>query len=164
MAVALSSRLGQAVVRMAGSPLFARIGPRVVPKVDRLLHRVTGGRVISSGALIPSLMLEVRGAKSGQLRQTPLATMPKDGSWYVVGSNFGREQHPVWTVNLAANPDAEITYRGEKIRVHAHRLSEEEKEAVWPELNRTWPNFDVYTARSGRNLRVFRLDRRDDPT
>jgi len=164
MAVSLSSRLGRIVVRVAGSPLFAKVGPQVVPRIDRAVHRLTGGRALTSSAMLPSLMLEVRGAKSGQLRRTPLATLPKDGAWYVVGSNFGREQHPVWTVNLAANPDAHITFGGERIPVHAHRLSEGEKDAVWPELNAVWPNFAVYTTRSGRDLRVFRLDRRDDPT
>ncbi len=162
MAVKVGGPLGKVVVAVAGSRAFAKVGPKVVPHLDRALHRLTGGRVLSSAAMLPSLMLTVRGAKSGEPRLTPLATLPKDGAWYVVGSNFGRETHPVWTVNLAANPDAEINFKGEKIPVQAHRLTEEEKDAIWPELTRSWPNFDVYTSRSGRNLRVFRLDRRPD--
>ncbi|MDQ2650942.1 MAG: hypothetical protein M3Z03_15500 [Actinomycetota bacterium] len=30
---------------------------------------------------------------------------------------------------------------------------------MWPALVAAWPAFDAYTQRSGRDLRVFRLDR-----
>ena len=152
--------VGRGVEKMAGSPLFAKIGPKVVPHVDRVLHKITGGRVIMSAGMVPSLMLSVRGAKSGQLRRTPLATVPIDDSWYIVGSNFGRESHPVWTVNLKANPDASISFKGKDYEVMATLLSEDEKKAVWPQLIKLWPNYDVYVERSQRDLRVFRLDRR----
>ena len=152
--------VGRGVEKMAGSPFFAKIGPKVVPHLDRVLHKLTGGRVLTSAAMVPSLMLSVRGAKSGQLRQTPLATMPVDGSWYVVGSNFGRDSHPLWTGNLTANPDASISFKGKKYDVRARLLDADEKQAVWPQLTQVWPNYDVYTERSGRDLRVFRLDPR----
>lgn len=160
MAVALTSGLGRAVQKMAGSPIFAKLGPKVVPKVDRFLNKISGGRLMTSAGIVPSLMLNVRGAKSGQLRRTPLATVPLDGSWYIVGSNFGREKHPVWTANLMANPDASIGFRGKSIDVTASLLTEDEKAAVWPKLTEAWPNYDVYVERSKRDLRVFRLDPR----
>jgi deazaflavin-dependent oxidoreductase (nitroreductase family) len=156
----LESPVGRAVQKMAGSKAFMRVGPKIVPHMDRLIHKVSGGKFISSGGLLPSLVLTVRGAKTGQPRTTPLATMPDGESWYVVGSNFGKDSHPVWTVNLMANPDAEISYRGRKVPVHATLLSAEEKQAIWSKLTTFWPNYDVYTERSGRDLRVFRLDPR----
>jgi deazaflavin-dependent oxidoreductase (nitroreductase family) len=160
MASLRNTGFGRGIEKMAGSPLFARVGPKFIPKLDRLIHKVTGGRVIMSAGMVPSLMLTVRGAKSGQLRQTPLATMPVDESWYIVGSNFGRESHPVWTVNLKANPDASISFKGKSYDVMATLLSDSEKEAIWPQLTKMWPNYDVYTERSQRDLRVFRIDRR----
>ena len=158
MAVRLDSRLGKAVQKMAGSKAFMRIGPKVVPHVDRFLHKVSGGKFISSGGLLPSLVLTTTGAKTGQKRTTPLATKPEDGFWYVVGSNFGREKHPAWTANLIANPDAEVSFKGKTTAVTAHQLTAEEKAEVWPHLVKFWPNYDVYVERSGRDLRVFRLD------
>jgi deazaflavin-dependent oxidoreductase (nitroreductase family) len=160
MPAKIDSRLGRIVVKVAGTRSFMRIAPKIVPHLDRTLHKVSGGRVIMSGGMLPSLVLSTTGARSGQLRTTPLATKPQNGSWYVVGSNFGRDNHPAWTANLIANPDAEISFRARDILVRAHLLSTEEKATMWPELVRFWPNFDVYTERSGRDLRVFRLDRR----
>ena len=143
---------------MAASRGFRAVGPKVVPPLDRFLSRVTGGRVVLSGAMVPSLVLETTGAKSGQRRTTPLACLPEDdGSFLVVGSNFGRERHPAWTANLKANPGATVTFRGRTIQVTAALLEAEDKAAVWPRLTAVWPNYDRYTEVSGRDLRVFRL-------
>jgi deazaflavin-dependent oxidoreductase (nitroreductase family) len=156
--VRLESKVGQVVVKMAGSKQFMRIGPKIVPHLDRFLHKVSGGKFISSGGLLPSLVLFTTGAKTGQRRSTPLATKPEGDGWYVVGSNFGRETHPAWTANLIANPDAEVSFKGTTTKVRAHLLTAEEKAEVWPRLVKFWPNYDVYVERSGRDLRVFRLD------
>ena len=43
MGVRLDSRLGRAVQKMAGSKTVMRVGPKVVPHVDRFLHKVSGG-------------------------------------------------------------------------------------------------------------------------
>ena len=115
---------------MAGSKQFMRIGPKVVPHVDRFLHKVSGGKFISSGGLLPSMVLTTTGAKTGQKRTTPLATKPEGEGWYVVGSNFGREKHPAWTANLIANPDAEVSFKGKSTPVKAHLLTAEEKAEV----------------------------------
>ena len=71
-----------------------------------------------------------------------------------------RLEHPAWTANLMANPDAEVSFKGKSTPVRAHLLTTDEKAQVWPRLVQFWPNYDVYVERSGRDLRVFRLDPR----
>jgi deazaflavin-dependent oxidoreductase (nitroreductase family) len=156
----MDSKLGKIVVKASGTKTFMHIGPKIVPHVDRALHKLSGGRIIMSGGMLPSLVLTTTGAKTGQRRTTPLATKPLNGSWYVVGSNFGREDHPAWTANLSAHPDTEISFQARIIAVHAHLLTTEEKDEFLPHLLTFWPNYAVYAARSGRDLRVFRLDPR----
>ena len=158
MSPQVDSPVGRAVQRVAGSPAFAKVAPHVIPHVDRFLHKVTGGRVLMSQGLLPSLVLITVGARSGEERRVPLATLPReDGSFLVVGSNFGREKHPAWTGNLIKTPEATISYRGRDIPVTATQLSDEEKAEQWPMLTTMWPTFDRYVERSGRNLRVFKL-------
>lgn len=156
----INSRFGRAVVKVAGSKTFMRVGPKVVPPLDRVLHKVTGGRVILSRGMLPSLVLTTTGAKTGQRRTTPLATLPDGDGWYVVGSNFGRDNHPAWTANLMANPQAEVSFNARTTAVRAHLLTPNEKAELWPKLVKFWPNYDVYTKRSGRDLRIFRLEPR----
>src|SRR5256885_15771654 len=112
LVVKLDSKLGQAVVKMSGSKTFMRIGPKVVPHVDRFLHKVSGGKFISSGGLLPSLVLTTTGAKTGQKRTTPPATKPEGEGRYVLGSNFGPGKHPARTAHLIPNPAAEVSLKG----------------------------------------------------
>lgn len=150
--------VGRLARRMATSRWFRRIGPRIVPPLDRLVSKLTGGRVLLGSALLPMLVLHTTGRRSGEPRTTPLACLPSDEGFYVVGSNFGRESHPAWTYNLIAHPRAEVEFRGERIPVRAHLLDHEERREIWPRLTDLWPAYDDYVGSAGgRELRVFRL-------
>jgi deazaflavin-dependent oxidoreductase (nitroreductase family) len=147
------------IERMAGSKLFSRIGPKVVPKMDRAVHKLTGGRVLPSSLYMPVLLLTAIGHKSGEPRTVPIACFPEGENLVVVASNFGREKHPAWSANLIANPLAEVEFRGRSFPVIAKLLDAEEKAERWEKITRRWPHFDTYTERSGRDLRVFLLQR-----
>jgi len=150
--------VGRAVRKMATSATFRKVGPKVVPPMDRALHRLTGGRVILSKVMVPSMVLTTTGQRSGLPRESPLACVPDgNGGWWVVGSNFGQEQHPAWTGNLLAHPDATVSFNKRLTTVVAQLLSDDEKAAVWPQLTAVWPAYDDYVESSGRNIRVFHL-------
>ena len=149
--------VGRAMRKMATSRGFRKVGPKVVPPMDRTLHKVTGGRVIVSRLLVPSLVLTTTGRKSGLPRESPLACVPQDRGWWVVGSNFGQEAHPAWTGNLIAEPKATVSYEGTTYDVEARLLTDDEKAEVWPTLTSAWPAYDQYVKSSGRNIRVFDL-------
>ena len=143
---------------MAGSALFARLAPHVVPSLDRAVHRLTGGRVVTSQLFVDSLVLTTTGRRTGEPREAPLACAREaSGSWLVVGSNFGKEHHPAWTANLLADPQATVGYRGSVTPVTAALLEGAERDGAWSDLRRAWPLYDRYEDRAGRSLRVFRL-------
>jgi deazaflavin-dependent oxidoreductase (nitroreductase family) len=140
-------------------PIRYVLRPIITP-LDRALFRVSGGRWKLSAPMIPSLVLFSTGAKTGLRRETPLMCFPQpDGTWFIAGSNFGLGQHPAWSANLIAHPDAEIHYRRELIPVHATLLDPAQTEAVWPLLDKQWPAYRDYEKTAGRDIRVFRLTR-----
>ncbi|MBA2890651.1 nitroreductase family deazaflavin-dependent oxidoreductase [Nonomuraea soli] len=144
--------------RMTMTDWFPRVGPKIIPRMDRAVHWLTRGKGLTSDLMIPTMLLTTTGRKSGQPRSTPLACLPEDdGGFLVVGSNFGRESHPAWSGNLLAHPRALVHFRGKDIPVTATLLTGEARAEAWPRLLKLWPVFDHYTARSGRDLRVFRL-------
>ncbi|MFI6471931.1 nitroreductase family deazaflavin-dependent oxidoreductase [Streptomyces sp. NPDC050516] len=149
--------------RVSSTRAFARIAPHVIPAMDRAVHRLTRGRVILSARMLPGVVLTARGAKSGLPRTTPLACMPEEGgdSWVLIGSNFGRPGHPAWTGNLLAHPDAEISWKGRDIAVRARLLRGEERAAAWRAALDFWPPYATYQSRIEREIRLFRLERRD---
>ncbi|MEV5239876.1 nitroreductase family deazaflavin-dependent oxidoreductase [Streptomyces cinnamoneus] len=142
---------------------FARIAPHCIPAVDRAVHRLTGGKVLLSAFMLPSVVLTSTGAKSGLSRRTPLACMPEDRTdtrWILIGSNFGRPGHPAWTANLLAHPEAEISWKGKDIPVRARLLRGAEREEAWAAVLKFWPPYARYQARVEREIRLFRLERR----
>jgi deazaflavin-dependent oxidoreductase (nitroreductase family) len=144
--------------RLSAIPLFARIGPAIVPRLDRAVHRLSGGRFMLGQAVVPSLMLTTTGRKSGLERVTPLACLPEDdGTFLVVGSNFGRESHPSWTANLLAEPRATVSYQHRDVAVTGVLLEGEDRAVAWKRIRTVWPNYDAYEQRAGRVLRLFRL-------
>ncbi len=156
----LDSRLGRLVQRAAQTSAFSPVALTVAPKLDRVVSKLSRGRFTMTSLIVPTLVLTTTGAKSGQPRTTPLATLPDgDDAFYVVGSNFGTEKHPAWSGNLIATPRAGVVYRGTTMPVEARLLTDEEKAAVWPRLTAVWPTYDTYVAKTDRNLRVFRLTR-----
>jgi deazaflavin-dependent oxidoreductase (nitroreductase family) len=151
------------VVRRLIAPLtrtraFRRIGPILLPPVERVLARLTSGRVQVSALLVPSLVLHTIGAMSGEPRDAPLMYTPDGhGRAIVAGTNFAGERHPAWTANLLAHPDAAITVRGRRMTVRADVIPDDEREATWARIEAQWPGYRGYERDSGRTVRLFRL-------
>jgi deazaflavin-dependent oxidoreductase (nitroreductase family) len=130
----------------------------MMPPLEHGWTKISGGRFPLSGVLVPSLVLHTIGAKSGLERDTPLMYCPEpDGRMLVTGSNFARDTHPAWTANLAAHPDAAVTIRGKRMRVHATRITDDRLDETWEWIERQWPGYRGYERDSGRVLRIFRL-------
>ncbi|WP_405881603.1 nitroreductase family deazaflavin-dependent oxidoreductase [Streptomyces sp. NBC_01136] len=168
MAPGIRSRaVVRGVQKVSSTRVFARVAPHLIPGLDRAVHRLTRGKVLLSAQLLPGIVLTVRGARSGLERRTPLACMPEGpegaegaGSWILIGSNFGRTDHPAWTANLLAHPDAQINWKGEDIPVTAHLLAGEERDAAWKAVLAFWPPYATYQARIDREIRLFRIVQR----
>src|SRR5919106_2886549 len=94
---------------LSSKPAFAKVAPSIITPLDKLVHRLTGGRRVLSQGLLPMLVLTTTGAKSGEPRTVPLACFPDGDVIFLVGSNFGRDAHPAWTANLRANPDPRVS-------------------------------------------------------
>lgn len=138
--------------------LFRKLGPVLLPPVERVLARLSGGRVQLSGLLVPSLVLRTIGARSGEPRDTFLMYTPDgEGRAIVAGTSFAQERHPAWTYNLIAHPDAAITVRGRRLAVRATRVADDARDAAWARIERQWPGYRGYERDSGRIVRLFLL-------
>ncbi|MEU2620398.1 nitroreductase family deazaflavin-dependent oxidoreductase [Streptomyces sp. NPDC007157] len=150
--------IGERLVRRAAASRgFLKVAPYVVPALDRTVHRLSGGRVLLSARMLPGAILTSTGARSGLPRRTPLACMPQEDGWLLVGSNYGRTDHPAWTYNLLKHPDVEISWKGRDVPVTARLLTGAERAAAWRQLLEFWPPYATYQERVDRELRVFRL-------
>jgi len=66
----------------------------------------------------------------------------------LVGSNFGRTDHPAWSANLLRHPEAEISHKGRDVQVTARLLSGDDRTAAWTALVAFWPPYATYATRA----------------
>ena len=140
---------------------IGNIAVQLMSKANTWIYRATGGRwgnKFIGGA--PVFLLLTKGRKSGQIRTAPLIYLEDGDDYIIVASKGGMAKHPVWYLNLKANPDAEVEIGTEKTPVTATRVSDEEKKALWPRLCEIYPDYDDYQARTTRNIPVLRLTKR----
>jgi deazaflavin-dependent oxidoreductase (nitroreductase family) len=146
------------VAPLSRTRLFRVLAPAALPPIERLLSRISHGRVQVSGLLVPTLVLRSTGARSGQPRETVLMYTPDGrGRAIVAGTSFARDRHPAWTYNLIAYPDAEIEVRARRLAVRSRLLGPDEREDAWRRIERQWPGYRGYERDSGRVVRLFLL-------
>lgn len=145
------------LLRRAGhTRTLSRLGPLLVP-ADRLVGRLTGGHVVALG-LVPSLILTTTGRRSGQPRRNPLLYVRDGDAFVVIGSNWGKNRQPAWSLNLLADPRATVTIGGRHLPVEGRVATGAERERLWGLLLTEWPAYETYVERAGgRDIRVFRL-------
>jgi deazaflavin-dependent oxidoreductase (nitroreductase family) len=137
---------------------FRAAGPVLLPPAERAIAWCSRGRLQVSALLVPSLVLHSTGARSGEPRDAHLMYTPDgQGGAIVAGTAFGRDQHPAWTYNLLAHPDASVSVRGRRTPVRATLIDGDEREAAWALIEAQWPGYRTYERDSGRVVRLFRL-------
>lgn len=115
----------------------------------------------------PVLLLHTTGPKSGQQRLSPLMYLQREaeGPLYVFASYGGAPKDPAWFHNLVAHPDAEIEIGDgttiERVAVRAQVLEGDERDAVYAEQARLFPQFAEYKQKTTRDvIPVVALTRR----
>jgi deazaflavin-dependent oxidoreductase (nitroreductase family) len=104
-----------------------------------------------------ALLLTTRGRKSGTLRRTALYYGKDAGTYVVVASNGGAQQHPLWYLNLGVDPRAEVQVGAERFSAEAHTATGPERERLWGLMASIFPKYNEYKARARREIPVVVL-------
>ncbi|WP_254206582.1 nitroreductase family deazaflavin-dependent oxidoreductase [Nocardia alni] len=138
-----------------------RAAPAII-RLERGVRRLTKGRHgVLDVAGLPSLELTVAGRKSGEPRTVSLMYVPEGpDAFLLVGSNWGRPQHPSWSANLNAAEYAELHMRGEHFKVRVERLTGPDRYRAWQRAIAVWPGYAMEQRLApGRPFRLFELTR-----
>jgi deazaflavin-dependent oxidoreductase (nitroreductase family) len=133
---------------LASSRLGGWFAVRVAPGIDRLLMRLSRGR-LSITVGFPTLILTTTGAKTGLPRATPLIFLPQGEQILIVASNGGGARHPGWYHNLVANPLVSVFAYGATRQYRARVLDGAEREAAWRAMAALYPGYVAYQERTG---------------
>jgi deazaflavin-dependent oxidoreductase (nitroreductase family) len=111
--------------------------------------------------VLPTLLLTTKGRKSGEPRDVPLIYGESDGSYVVVASRGGTPTHPIWFLNLEADPNCEVQVSTRHLRAHARVAEGAERERLWKRMAEIYPPYDAYQERAGsRTIPVVVLEPR----
>jgi deazaflavin-dependent oxidoreductase (nitroreductase family) len=109
--------------------------------------------------ILPTLLLTTKGRKSGQPRALPLIYGEAGGSHVIIASKGGMPSHPVWYLNLVADPECEIMVGSKRIRARARVAEGPERARLWAQMAKLYPPYDEYQTRAaGRTIPVVVLD------
>jgi deazaflavin-dependent oxidoreductase (nitroreductase family) len=138
----------------AGSWFFLN----VANPIDKRLIPATNGRLSLGLGILPLLVMENRGAKSGELRRTPLLYARDGDDIVLIASSGGAPRHPAWYHNVRAHPDVKLFLRGRTGRYRAWIADGAERERLWEIATTLNPGYDIYRRRaSNRQIPVVVL-------
>jgi deazaflavin-dependent oxidoreductase (nitroreductase family) len=121
--------------------------------------RTNEGRVGGPFQGAPLLLLTTTGARSGKTRINPLMYL-RDGDRLVVfGSKGGAPTNPDWYHNIVANPDASVEVGTESFPVRATVATGDERDELFAEQAKRYPQFAQYEAKTERTIPVIVLER-----
>ena len=111
--------------------------------------------------LLPTLLLTTKGRKSGEPRALPLIYGTFEGSYVVIASKGGMPTHPLWYLNLEANPECELQVGAKQVAARARVAAGEERERLWKQLAEIYPPYLDYQKSTERTIPVVVLDPAD---
>jgi deazaflavin-dependent oxidoreductase (nitroreductase family) len=135
-------------------------GLRWAGKMNVPLYRLSGGRLMGRVGRAPVLLLTTTGRKSGRRRTAPVVYLADEDRCVVIGSNAGNARVPAWSLNLKADPEAEVEVGRRRLKVRARVAEGEERADLWRRSNEQYAGFDDYEARTDRDIALFVLEPR----
>ena len=107
---------------------------------------------------VPTLLLTVRGRKSGVWRRTALIYGRDGDNYVVVASKGGDPKHPLWYLNLLDNPDVAVQVGPEKLTARARVAEGDERARLWERMAQIWPDYNAYQSRTDRQIPIVVLE------
>ena len=106
----------------------------------------------------PTLLLTTKGRKSGLMRRTALI-YGKDGENYLIVASYGgAKEHPLWYLNLEANPEVQVQVGADKFEATARTADKKERTRLWKIMTEVYPTYDEYQKKTTREIPVIILE------
>ena len=132
---------------------------RLLGRFHVRVYRLTRGRFVGRVGKAPILLLTTIGRRSGEPRTAPLLYL-RDGERLVVVASFGgTPKHPVWYLNLTANPAVTVQIGRETFAATASTANAENRARIWPQLVEMYPGYAGYQEKTTREIPVVLLTR-----
>ncbi len=127
---------------------------RIFMAINAFLIRISRGRIGTQLGKQTILVLTTVGRKSGQPRNVPIAYFFHEGKYLVVESNWGKDTHADWYLNLQRQSRASIEVKGRTINVNASFAEGEEYARLWEYVTKKHPPYLEYQKMTKRKIPI----------
>jgi F420H(2)-dependent quinone reductase len=131
---------------------------RRLSSLHKAVFKLTRGRVGRRLVDNDMLLLTTAGARTGRRHTVPLLYLVNGGSFVVIASYGGRDDHPQWYKNLLAHPIAKVQIGSKSIEVEARTASGEARSRLWRNAVMAYDQYRVYQSRTDREIPIVILD------
>lgn len=127
------------------------------------VYRETNGKegYLWNGA--PILLLTTTGRRTGEPRTSALIFGRDGDDLLLIASKGGAPDHPLWYLNLDANPDVDVQVQSDVFGATARVVTGDERTRLWSIMTEIWPNYDAYQERTDREIPLVVLTPKPGP-
>jgi deazaflavin-dependent oxidoreductase (nitroreductase family) len=138
-------------------PLEGHYEPSPVDWVRKQVEQFesSDGREGNTMKDLPVIVLTTKGARTGNIRKSPLMRVEHDGKYLIVASLGGAPSHPVWYHNAVANPTVEIQDGATRQDMATRELDGDEREVWWKRAVDAFPPYAEYQEKTSRVIPIL---------
>ncbi|MDT7563504.1 MAG: hypothetical protein QOC67_3186 [Pseudonocardiales bacterium] len=138
-------------------PLEGHYEPSPVDWVRKQVEQFesSDGREGNTMKDLPVIVLTTKGARTGNIRKSPLMRVEHDGKYLIVASLGGAPSHPVWYHNVVANPTVEIQDGATRQDMATRELDGDEREVWWKRAVDAFPPYAEYQEKTSRVIPIL---------
>ena len=130
---------------------------KIFMSLNTFAIRLSHGRIGSRLGTQTILLLHSRGHRSGKEYVTPIAYFFLDEFYFLIGSNWGKEQNAGWYHNLLADPRTLIEVKGRKVAVEARPAEGLQYDQLWDYAVQHHPPYLHYKEMTRRHIPIMVL-------
>ncbi len=123
-------------------------------RANAWIYRRSKGKLGGTIQKAPVALLTTTGRKTGQPRVSPLIYVREGDRVVLVASRGGSDKHPLWYLNLKADPKVSVQIRNEVLQLRARDATAEERAEYWPKLAAVYPALDDYKSWTDRTIPI----------
>lgn len=128
---------------------------RITSAVYRGTNGKIGGKFLKGS---PVALLTTIGRKTGEPRTSPVLYLREGDRVIIAASRAGSDKHPMWYLNLKANPNVTIQIKGDVLHLTAREATEPERADYWPKLVAMYSSFEDYESWTDRVIPILICD------
>ncbi len=123
--------------------------------INTQLIRFSKGKVGSKLGKQTILVLHTIGRKSGEERVVPIAYFEYENKFLIVASNWGKDQHASWYLNLKKNPFATLEANGKVFSTNVREAEGNEYVHLWNYVTKRHPPYNDYQKLTSRRIPIM---------